>query len=262
MTSAMRFRFALPASALALIALATAGLAQDGKPAKPLPVLRGAIQDASGRGLPGAQVEIIGLARVVTTGADGSYRLDDITPGKYWVVARRIGYAPLRTALTFSLGDLREVAFELEPDAQVLPEEIVTASDRRWRERFNEFVWRSRSSPGRFLTRDDLRREQRTFLDHAIGRFLFGTFDHSLGALSVGSSWGHSTLGWASSRGGGGCSGPVVSLNGNQPLGGWTLGDFRTEDVEAVEIYTFTRSLPIEFQRWNGRCGLVVIWTK
>ena len=238
--------------ALAMACLGGTIQAQAPKPDKPLPVIRGQVQDTSGVPLAGAQVEILGAERSATTSARGMYRLERIPPGRYWVIARRIGYAPLRAALTFSAGNDREIVFQLEPLPQVLPEEVVSAADLRWQQRYRDFLWRSRSGPGRFLTRDDLKKDQRAFLDEVVSRYLvFSRFDPSVSAFSIG-------------RGTGGrrsCS-PMVSLNGNTPLGGWTLGDFRTEDVEAVEIYSWSRSFPIEFQHWQGRCGLVVVWTR
>ena len=246
----MRFRSIM--FVLAMTCLGGTVQSQAPTPAKPLPVIRGAVQDTSGIGLAGAQVEILGAERSATTSAKGAYRLEQIPPGRYWVIARRIGYAPLRAALTFSVGDDREIVFQLEPLPQVLPEEVVSAADLRWQQRYRDFLWRSRSGPGRFLTRDDLKKDQRAFLDEVVSRYLvFGRFDPSVSAFSIG-------------RGTGGrrsCS-PMVSLNGNTPLGGWTLGDFRTEDVEAVEVYSWSRSFPIEFQHWQGRCGLVVVWTR
>ena len=239
---------------LAMACLGGTSQAQAPKPAKPLPVIRGEVQDTSGAGLAGAQVEILGTDRSVTTSAKGGYRLEQIPPGRYWVLARRIGYAPLRAALTFNAGDNREIVFQLEPLPHVLPEEVVTAADLRWQQRYRDFLWRSRSGPGRFLTRDDLKKDQRAFLDEVVSRYLvFGRFDPSVSAFSIGRGAGPSA-----SRS---CN-PMVSLNGNTPLGGWTLRDFQTEDVEAVEIYSWSRSFPIEFQQWQGRCGLVVVWTR
>jgi hypothetical protein len=242
------------ALALALACLGGTSQAQAPRSAKPLSVIRGAVQDTAGTGLPGAQVEILGAERSVTTSAKGAYRLEQIPPGRYWVIARRIGYAPIRAALTFNAGEDREIVFQLEPLPQVLPEEVVTAADLRWQQRYRDFLWRSRSGPGRFLTRDDLKKDRRNFLDEVVSRYLvFGRFDPSGNALAIGSGRG---------AGAGRSCSPMVSLNGNTPLGGWTLGDFHTEDVEAVEIYSWSRSFPIEFRHWQGRCGLVVVWTR
>src|SRR6266542_1102453 len=107
--------------ALLLAALPAAAAAQTPRPAKPLPVMRGAVPDTLGRPLEGAQVEILGLDRTVTTPASGAYRLDELKPGKYWVTVRRIGFAPLRTALNLNPGDDRQIVFQLEPLPQYLP---------------------------------------------------------------------------------------------------------------------------------------------
>src|SRR5262245_25257472 len=71
-------------------------------------IMRGAVEDGIGGRLEGAEVTILGSGRVATTGARGLYRIDSIAPGKYWVAVRRIGYAPLRAALSFSAGQDRE----------------------------------------------------------------------------------------------------------------------------------------------------------
>src|SRR5687767_2794894 len=98
----MWMRFRSMTLALAMACLGGSIQAQAPRPAKPLPVIRGAVQDTSGTGLAGAQVEILGAERSATTSAKGAYRLEQIPPGRYWVIARRIGYAPIRAALTFS----------------------------------------------------------------------------------------------------------------------------------------------------------------
>jgi len=92
-----------------------------------------------------------------------------------------------------------------------------------------------------------------------VGRFMAGVISSPMTAVSYGYEWPRNDRSFELT--GGGCA-PVVSLNGSQPLGGWRLSDFRTEDVEAVELYAFSRSLPIEFQRWAGQCGLAIVWTR
>lgn len=67
-------RFRSMTLALALACLGGTSQAQAPKPAKPLPVIRGAVQDTAGAGLAGAQVEILGAERSTTTSAKGAYR--------------------------------------------------------------------------------------------------------------------------------------------------------------------------------------------
>jgi len=259
-------RFLLPAFALATL---TAG-AEAQKAPKPLPVMRGAIQDTLGRAIDGAQIEIVGLDLVATTSGSGSYRFDSIKPGRYWVIARRIGYQPLKAALTFEPGDDREVVFQLEPLAFNLPEVKVLAENKKWERQYRDFVWRSKSSlHGRFLTRDDIERSHATFLGDAVRRYLpfvsSEAFFTPFYPDPFGSAWGREGIGWVASRSTGfdrRCS-PAVSLNGSPPTGGWAVNDFRPDDVEAVEVYRSGSQVPIEFMSYGAAaCGLVVVWTR
>ena len=262
----MLHRRILFVSALGLVLTTGLAQAQTPKIPKPNPVMRGAVQDTLGKALEGAQIEIMGLKLVATTAGSGSYRFDDIKPGKYWVAVRRIGYAPLRAALTFSQGDDREIVFQLEPLAHLLPEVVVQGEDKRWMRRYQDFVWRSRSSFGHFLTRDDIEKSHAAYLGDVVRRYLpFTTSD-----VFFTSAWNEgfgmtARLGqFGSSRGsrlGRNCS-PAVSVNGSRPMGGWAVNDFRPEDVEAIEVYRNGYQMPTEFVGWDLPCGLVVVWTQ
>ena len=197
--------------------------------------------------------------------------LDNIKPGKYWVAVRRIGYAPLRTALTFSPGDDREIVFELEPLAHRLADVVVQGENKRWMRRYQDFVWRSHSSFGHFLTRDDIEKSHAAYLGDIVQRYLpFTTSDVFFTPALNNGSLGTRTFvdhalgrfgGSSSSRLGRNCS-PAVSVNGARPMGGWAVNDFRPEDVEALEVYRSIREMPMEFAGWDLPCGLVVVWTQ
>lgn len=259
-------RVLLPGLLLAVIA---AGAPAQNTP-KPLPVLRGAIQDTLGHPLEGAQIEILGLNRTVTTPGSGAYRFEDIKPGKYWVIARRIGYQPLKAALTLQRGDDREIEFQLEPLPYNLPEVKVRAENQKWERQYRDFVWRSRASlHGYFLTRDDIERSHATVLGDVVRRYLPFVSSQAFYTPSFpdpfASGWGRTGIGWVGSRSFGfnrDCA-PAVSLNGSPNTGGWAVNDFRPEDVEAVEVYRSAAELPMEFVNPGaGRCGLVVVWTQ
>ena len=246
------------------LALATAAASAQSGASRPMPVLRGAIQDTLGRPLDGALIEIPALKLRMFTGSNGAYRLDSIRPGKYWVVARRIGYEALQSALTFGMGDDREITFQLAPLPHVLPEEIVKGDDQAWEARYRDFVTRSRGAFGYFLTRDDIDRARPIWLGDVVSRHLpftsrevyfrpaFSDFDRSITGIRRGS---------ASTRSLRNCS-PLVSVNGSTPTGIWAVNDFRPSDVEAVEVYRGNRMLPAIFSSWGTECGLVVVWTR
>jgi len=252
-----------------MLAAITAGAAAQNAP-QPLPVLRGAIQDTLGHGLEGAQIEIVGLDRSVTTPGSGAYRFEEIKPGKYWVIARRIGYQPLKAALTLQRGDDREIDFQLNPLPYNLPEVKVRAENRKWERQYRDFVWRSRASlHGYFLTRDDIERSRPTLLSDVVRRYLPFVSSEAFFTPSFpdpwASGWGRDGIGWLTSRSSGSnrnCA-PAVSVNGSPNTGGWAVNDFRPDEVEAVEVYRSGAELPIEFaNRGVGRCGLVVVWTQ
>ena len=262
----MSARRALWISGLILVMATGMAFAQNPKTPKPNPVLRGAVQDTLGQALEGAQIEILGLGVSATTPGSGSYRIEDIKPGRYWVAVRRIGYAPLRAALTFNPGDDREIVFQLEPLAHVLPEVVVQGENKRWMRRYQDFVWRSRSSFGHFLTRDDIAKARATYLGDVVHRYLpFTTSDvffNSASSYGFGISSRPGQVGAArGSRLGRNCP-PAVSLNGARPMGGWAVNDFRPEEVEAVEVYRNGFQTPMEFLGWDLSCGLVVVWTQ
>jgi hypothetical protein len=249
---------------VSLLALVTAVGAQKPKPPKPPPIMRGRVQDTLGAPLEGAQVEILGLGRSISTSATGGYRIEEIRPGRYWVVVRRIGYAPLRAALSFDPGANREIIFQLEPLPQVLPEVEVRAEDARWQRRYQEFSWRSKTSFGHFLTRDDIERQHPSYLSDVLRRYLptasFQSFftpsyDEPSGLMAT---IGYPRVGGPSEPG---CA-PAVSINGGRPFGGWAVNDFRPEEVEAVEVYRNAFQVPLQFADWGARCGLVVVWLR
>ena len=250
---------------LALASWPIPGTAQNAP--KPLPVLRGAIQDTAGNPLEGAQVQILGLERSFTTPASGAYRIEQIKPGKYWVIARRIGYEPLRAAMTFTLGDDREIVFQLNPMPHNLPDLKVEAQNKAWERKYQDFLWRSRASyNGYFFTRDDLERSHATVLGDFVHRYFpfadSRSFDIPSFPDPLAGWWGTTRVGWAglpSASYRSGC-GPAVSLNGSDPRG-FAVNDFRIEDVEAVEVYKANR-IPNDFFYTNSSCGLIVVWTK
>ena len=131
-------RAALAAALLVLVSLPAR--AQDpvtlpemrilGKMEKPGPsLLVGIVVDTGGNPIPGAEVIVPGLARRIFTGADGTFRLDNIRKGTHTMRARKIGYAAqVRKFEVDSTGGV--AAFALLPILTTLPSMVSSATRR------------------------------------------------------------------------------------------------------------------------------------
>ena len=87
----------------------------------PTGVLRGTVQDASGARVPSARIEIraIGSAtlRQATTDDRGEFRIDDLLPGRYQVVANAKGFSEARADVSVVVSSVRDVTITLQPGA-------------------------------------------------------------------------------------------------------------------------------------------------
>lgn len=88
----------------------------------------GVVTDAeTGAVVTGAEVLLEGTRWRTTSGEDGRYRLHDVAPGAYTVVARRIGYLPETRSVTIDDQEEASVDVVLQPAATMLGELVVTA---------------------------------------------------------------------------------------------------------------------------------------
>ena len=90
--------------------------------------LRGHVSSADGHDLAGATVTLAEAGRMVETSEQGEFRIDNLPPGRYTVVVRRVGYAPSVTQITLNASD--EWNPVLTATELRLPDVEVTASRR------------------------------------------------------------------------------------------------------------------------------------
>ena len=248
-------------------------------------VVRGVVRDDEGRPVDGASVEVLGTRLLATTGDNGGFRLAAVPSGRYWIVVRRIGFAPIRMTTTVAAGRDREIAIDLERAPQRLSELTVLAHGGMSKPRYQDFFIRSRSAFGAFLTRDDIAQTRGSDVVSVVQRYLPGrtrfALEHRSGSdlysggrlyRRFGSSLVYAQDGLGSFYPAGTSAlavfnnpncGPAISINGSTPWPGASLTDFQLDQVEALEIYRRGSWVPTEFAYREGSgCGLVVVWTK
>lgn len=87
----------------------------------------GIVTDTAGKAVDSAEVVVASPDRRTVTGADGRFQLDDIKPGSYALVARKLGFFPQSRRVTVdSAGG--SVKFELVQRPYSLPPVISTAT--------------------------------------------------------------------------------------------------------------------------------------
>jgi hypothetical protein len=225
--------------------------------------LHGVVRDTARSPIEGAEVIVHIADRSASTSAAGAFRLDALSPGRYWVTVRRVGYAPLRAALTLEPDEDRQIVFELAEMVRELPE-VEVWGETWWARRFREFSRRQKSRLGRFVTRDDIERMNPIYLADLVHRYFpFNRFNGFEPAWPVNryGSWMASTYARMSPFSS--CP-PSISLNGASPMSGWAMNDFQPQSVEALEIYRRASEIPVDLQMpgQGSGCGVVVVWLR
>jgi hypothetical protein len=184
-------------------------------------VLAGVVVDDKDRPIPGATVEMLnGVNNTATTDSSGWFTFTSVRDGTVLVRARKLGFSPATTSL--ALADWRGIVIHLEPvDYNLKGTDLANASGVG---NTAAFVWTetkqritTRGAHAIIVPREELAPFDDYPLDQAIKR------------TKTGSTEGADL----NAAGGNIC----VLLNGKNTVGPSTLGNFRTDEVEFVELY-------------------------
>ncbi len=217
--------------------------------------------------LEGVDIVVLELDRQTTTGSEGEFRLSAVPPGSYRVLARRLGYQPLDTALVVAQeGDLR-VVVGLRRLPIVLPELSVEAPATALSPNMTGFEERRRTTFGRHYARDDLdRAHYSTLVDllRGIPRVTIIQIGSEAAAASTtrpSIEGPHYERPWPSA-----CymqvvlDGAIVWAPGRTGRT-YNINQHSIHWLEAVEVYTGADT-PSEFGGTGSMCGTVVLWAR
>lgn len=237
-----------------LLALGRGAAAQVFTPSTAVTVtLRGTVLGTDGAPIRGAEVLIDGTPRRAMTEEDGSYALRDVPVGVVRLLARRLGYVPVRMEFEVKRESPR-LDWRLPPLPAQLAAFRVTERREPFDSRLSGFRERSeRRQGGHFVTRDRIERSaSRRTLD--VLRTIPG-----LRILSVGRGQG-TTVRLRNSR----CP-PLVYIDGFPA----SAGEFDLESIdlymiEGIEVYLSSSTVPPEFFGPRGleQCGVIAFWSR
>lgn len=90
-------------------------------------ILQGTVTE-NGQSLPYVNMFLKGTEIGSATDANGFYRLTDLEPGEYILLASSIGYVPYRTTILIGRGETKTLNIEMEASAESLNETVVTGT--------------------------------------------------------------------------------------------------------------------------------------
>lgn len=186
-----------------------------------LNVLAGVVVDHKDRPIPGASVEMLsGTSTSATTDSSGWFTFASVRSGTVLVRARKLGYSVLTTSIR--LEDWRGLVIHLEPiDDNMSASKMEDASGFG---NTNTFVWREtqqrlamKGARAVVIPREELA----PFDDYPLSQAIVRTPSGATETADLNAAM----------------SNICVLLNGKNTVGPSSLGNFRTEEVEFVELY-------------------------
>lgn len=240
----------------------------------------GLVTDSSNKPIPGVEIMLSDAGRGTATNAQGGFVLHEVPAGPQHVFARRLGYGPIESQLTFVVGQTiqRHITMTRSTalDSVVVTEKVVD-------HQLDDFNENKKLGLGHFLTRAELATQE--------GRPTASVLA-SLPGIKVGTAgpyaWiGSGRHGATSLAMGGAALDPtdaakrapqwdcyaLVYLDDHLVFRGQKLGIPRQweplfdinsvpiSEIEAIEYYASAAETPTKYSTLNSQCGVLVIHT-
>lgn len=210
----------------------------------------GFVRDVRGGPLEGVTVQIHGER--ITTDKKGAFQVLTRATDTASISLRRVGFEPLDAFISTRNGQWDTVIVQMDAAATKLAEVNVTEDFTSRAGGLRGFNERKERGLGQFVMRQEI-------VDRGSQR-LTDILRSKKGVMIV-----SGRLRFASSVGnrGGYCQ-PNVYLDGARAPG-MEVDEIAAQNVEAIELYPYMSTLPLEFQtigRNTTPCGTVVLWTR
>lgn len=231
--------------------------------------LRATVRDSTGSPLPGVRATVWGTEQEVTANSNGVLALGGLPYGTQTLEVRAVGYDPVELPVELRPDSVIAVSVVLPRRATVLSGVRVTATASN--PRLAGFQERMRDAErginfGYFITQDAIERRNPTMFSNLLEGF---------GGVEVGREGlgGYPVIRGGVRHGAVRCK-MAVYLDNIRIIGGLGMNAEAKEGsdhinamvdpsrVAAVEVYPYPVGVPPRYQSLNGRCGVVLIWTK
>ena len=207
---------------------------------------------SSGRVVPSAEIHLIPFgadapSHQAVSAGNGRFRLQAVPAGDYSLSLSALGFRDLAEDIQVGTQGPVDVRIEIVPEALELDPIIVTAMARGYLHQTG-FYDRRRTGIGTFFEREE-------FLRRA--SFRVSDVFRSIPGARV-AEGGFGSVAQVTFRGG--CR-PDLYVDGVRTVPGTSVDEIlAVHDVEALEVYRGTASIPAQYAR--GGCAAIVVWTR
>lgn len=234
------------------VLVASASTVAFAQPPVELGTVAGTVRDASGRGLAGARIGIVGGRLAGESDDSGEFRIRDVVAGETRLTARRIGFAPETVVVAVRPMDLTLVTLALRRVSIPIPPVIVNGR-RDIRGPMAGFYARLERGQGRFFTQEQLEQQvARRMSDLLRGIPGLRIEQRRSGAQQV--------------RSRGSATAPLFWLDGvPMQMAELDLDNFDPRGFAGIEIYSGPATVPVEFTGSRAQTssgGAILLWTR
>ena len=207
----------------------------------------------TGEPLMGIQVVIRGSRRWAITNQDGAFRLDGLKPGPTVLEFRHPNRAPIVHNLTLEPDQTTELAVRVDTRTVALPEVVIEGKETQPAAKMSEFNSRMAAGHGGyFVTRKEIEERQPRVLSDMLRRVPGLRVDCDFGTCRVRSFT-------ETRRIMGGC--PIQYFLDGIPFLG-DVDEMTPDQIEGIEIYRGSSSIPPQFNTGTSMCGVIAIWSR
>jgi hypothetical protein len=214
-------------------------------------VIIGVVADSSLRPIVGAAVSFAGSSVRVATDSLGRFRVVNVPPGRFLMIARSIGYRPATSPVDIAEHDTLRLAFTLEPaTAQELATVVIT--ERTLSKRLQEFEERRKLGFGEFFTRADIEKVNGVKIGDVLRRSKAARVDNSGNGVISAREFLPCPM--------------AIYVDGIHFSNGRISDLPSPNEVAAIEVYAGSATVPIWLSRGQigtkVGCGAILVWTR
>lgn len=242
--------FPLPPPAASAAALAT-GLLLFGLPplqAQHASITGRVLSAETGEPIGGAEVRLEDTRFGAVTSKGGLFRMENLPAGEHLLTIEYLGAKSENFRVDLGPRESLDVSFDLQMKVIPVPKLEVTVNDDIPVGKLYSFYRRAESSPGYFLTREDIE-DRPTSRTTDLLRQVPGL---DIGAPRLGGAT--VTMGRRD-----GCVPDYYVDGAHAPF--FDIDNLQPVDIAGIEIYRGNSEVPVAFKQAD-RCGVIVIWTR